>query len=149
MWFRAIWQPTSRKKRRERVGPPATIGVGQLQDGLDDAAQTEVGHGSARSKAVAGRRLGGRSLLGWRGRECAGTADLQKGAHRRRGGSSQPAHSAHPVAPHCGYQTENPAWLYHGGHRAGQHSADRRIARLSRVAGLRPRTAGAKSPAKG
>ena len=47
MWFRAIWWVTQPEDGRQRVGPAASVGLGQLQDRLDLAAQAQTCHDQA------------------------------------------------------------------------------------------------------
>ena len=52
MWFRAIWRVTSQKTGASALGSAARVGLGQLQDRLDVAAQAEARHGQARSRTA-------------------------------------------------------------------------------------------------
>src|SRR5271166_1806379 len=134
------------EERHQRFGITACFGPGQLQDRLGDAAQIASGDGSPGSRSIVWRRRSGRDLLGWRGNRRNWPTDGAESPDYRRCPGRWERHWSNPSAPHPGFDPGQFARVHRPDHRAGQHSPNRRFARLPGVERICPRPPGSAPP---
>ena len=134
------------EERSERLGAAAGTGTWQLQDRMDHAPQTAAGHGTPGTRPVAGRRRGGRNILG----QCGGgphrSADGNESADCSCGGRRRGGHRTNPAEPHPGSDQADLARFHRPGDRAGKYGSNRRAECLPGAGGLRARPAGPAAP---
>ena len=116
--------------RGERQGAPAGLGVGQLRDGVDLAAQVAAGDGAAGARSADGYRRSRRDVPG-RGRGGgAGPTDRKEGLDCGRRGGSGRGNGPHPDAADPRRHRRQPSSICQGGRRPGQSPAHRRLPQL-------------------